>query len=78
MDLAARKAIDAIENGDNIAIDEYTDHRSDRYRAMVEWIRQYIGLTTLQYQHLDDLIEAIDIPREKLCTYCWSGKDPSE
>jgi amidophosphoribosyltransferase len=32
-------------------------------------------LTTLRYQRLDDLIGAIGLPREQLCTYCWSGQD---
>ena len=40
---------------------------------MVESIRERLGLTTLQYQRLDDLVEAIGLPKEKLCTYCWDG-----
>ena len=42
---------------------------------MVERIRHRLGLTTLQYQQLGDLVEAIGLPAEKLCTYCWNGKE---
>jgi amidophosphoribosyltransferase len=41
---------------------------------MVERIRERLGLTTLRYQRLDDMIKAIGLPREKLCTYCWNGE----
>jgi len=72
MDLAARKAINALEDGKETDLLPYTDHRSEKYARMVEWIRDYIGLTSLRYQTLDDLIAAIDLPIEKLCTYCWN------
>jgi len=40
---------------------------------MVEEIRQTLDLTTLKFQRLDDLVEAIGLPKEKLCTHCWDG-----
>jgi amidophosphoribosyltransferase len=43
---------------------------------MVESIRSRLGLTTLQYQRLDDLVSAIGLPPEKVCTYCWNGAEP--
>ena len=55
-------------------LDDYADAASPRYAAMVERIRQQLGLTTLQYQTLADLVTAIGLPREKLCTYCWNGE----
>ncbi len=42
---------------------------------MVERIRERLGLTTLQYQRLPDMIAAIGLPRERLCTFCWNGDD---
>ncbi len=73
MDLAGRKAIEELgDNGENLA--EYVDHTTEKYAAMIEKIRQRLGLTSLQYQTLDDMIEAIGLPREKLCTYCWNGE----
>ena len=40
-----------------------------------ECIRRRLGLTSLRYQRLDDLVAAIGLPREKLCTYCWNGSE---
>jgi amidophosphoribosyltransferase len=42
---------------------------------MIERIRTRLQLTTLQYQKLDDLVQAIGLPKDKLCTYCWDGKE---
>jgi amidophosphoribosyltransferase len=41
---------------------------------MVEWIRKDLGISTLQYQRLEDMIEAVGLPKEKLCLYCWTGE----
>ena len=42
---------------------------------MLEEIRRRLNFTTLKYHRLDDLIESIGLPKEKLCTYCWDGKE---
>jgi amidophosphoribosyltransferase len=75
MDLAARKAIKELEGKKKPRIDSYVDASSEKYNAMVEKIRRLLGLTTLRYQRLDDMIEAIGLPKCKLCTYCWDGCD---
>jgi amidophosphoribosyltransferase len=76
LDLAARKAILELEGDSTAHLDEYSDPASDRYGRMVEVIRANLGLTTLAYQRLNDMIEAIGLPREKLCTTCWTGDEP--
>lgn len=73
-ELAARRAIKDIEGHDIEDISEYLDCDSDKYKKMIEWIRKDIGITTLTYQRLDDMIEAIGVPKERLCQYCWTGK----
>jgi amidophosphoribosyltransferase len=75
MDLAARRAVREIEGADGAVPAEYTDASSPRHCAMVERIRGRLGLTTLKYQRLEDLVEAIGLPKEKLCTYCWDGAE---
>ena len=75
MDLAARKAIRELEGSDDVDLKEYTDCDSPKCCAMVDRIRQQLGLTTLKYQKLEHLVEAIGLPKEKLCTYCWDGCD---
>jgi amidophosphoribosyltransferase len=73
LDLAARKAIAALEGPDPKNIPEYARTGSEKYEAMVAWIAQKLNLTTLKYQRLEDLVEAIGLPKDKLCTYCWDG-----
>ncbi|NCB96759.1 MAG: amidophosphoribosyltransferase [Bacteroidia bacterium] len=74
LDLATHKAVRKLEGStDNIDFKEYSDCNSEKYKAMVEEIRKSLGLTTLTFQRLDDLVEAIGLPKEKLCTHCWDG-----
>ncbi len=75
LDLAARKAISELEDEDAQDFSEYAHTGSEKYQAMVEQIRKRLNLTTLQYQRLDDLVDAISLPKEKLCTYCWDGAE---
>ena len=72
-ELAARKAIFALEGKHAEDVREYIDHRSKKYQEMVEWIAKELGVTTLRYQKIEDMVEAIGLPREKLCLYCWIG-----
>jgi amidophosphoribosyltransferase len=74
LDLAARRAIKEIEGDAEQHLDQYADHASERYAAMVDRIRTRLGLTTLRYQTLPDMIAAIGLPREKVCTFCWNGE----
>ncbi|HEQ70941.1 MAG TPA: amidophosphoribosyltransferase, partial [Spirochaetia bacterium] len=73
LDLAARKAINTLEGSHDARLPEYVDPDSASYQRMVEVIRKELGLTTLCYQRLPDLVDAIGLPKEKLCTYCWDG-----
>ncbi|HDS07970.1 MAG TPA: amidophosphoribosyltransferase [Bacteroides sp.] len=72
LELATRKAIKQLE-GEEKNLEEYADPASDRYRAMVEQIARNLGIDSLLYQDLGDLVEAIGLPKEKLCTHCWDG-----
>ena len=76
-ELAARKAIKAIEGHDIEDVSEYVDNTTDKYMEMVQWIRRDLALTTLRFQTLDDMIKAVGLPKEKLCTYCWTGECPA-
>jgi amidophosphoribosyltransferase len=74
-ELAARRAIRDLEGGHTDHIAPYLDDTSEQYRRMVEWIAREINVTTLKFQKIDDMIEAIGLPREKLCLHCWTGED---
>lgn len=72
-ELASRRAIVKIEGQNPSDVSSYADHTTTSYCTMVEDIRQQLGLTTLRYQTLPDLIQAIDLPKCRLCTHCWDG-----
>jgi amidophosphoribosyltransferase len=75
MDLAARRAIKELGGHEGTSLKEFTQAGTECHCAMVERIGQRLGLTSLKYQKLDDLVEAIGLPKEKLCTYCWDGAE---
>jgi amidophosphoribosyltransferase len=72
-ELAARRAIHTLEGKHIEDVREYIDCYSKKYQQMVELIRKELGATTLRYQRIEDMVEAIGLPREKLCLYCWIG-----
>ncbi|MBN2104141.1 amidophosphoribosyltransferase [bacterium] len=73
LDLAGRRAIAEMEGGAETVPQEYSNPDSDRYQEMVERIRKRLDLTSLKYQRLPDMVDAIGLPKERLCTYCWDG-----
>ena len=75
LDLAGRRAIQELEPGCQGCQPAYVDPDSGKFKAMVEAVRRRLNLTTLQYQRLDDLVAAIGLPKEKLCTFCWDGAE---
>jgi len=76
LDLAGRRAIKELNGDADRPLSDFADADSECYAAMLERVRQRLGLTTLKYQRLPDLISAIGLPKEKLCTYCWDGAEP--
>lgn len=75
-ELAARRAIRALEGKDAEDVSAYLDEKSKKYKKMVEWISVELGVTTLRYQRLSDMINAIGLAKDKLCLYCWTGREP--
>ncbi len=77
MELITRRVIKELEGKepDRATIDEYTNPDSEKYNTMVEKICEKLHFTSLRYNRLDDMIEAVGIAPEKLCTYCWDGKE---
>ena len=77
MELIARRVI-CEEEGDNVertVLDDYANPDSDRYHLMLDKIREKLNFTSLAFNRLDDMIEAVGIDKSKLCTYCWDGRE---
>ncbi len=77
MDLITRRVIAAKEGKDvsSEVLADYANPESDRYTAMLEEIRKQLNFTSLKFNRLDDMIEAVGLPKCKLCTYCWDGQE---
>ncbi len=75
LDLAGRRIIQQLEGDHARNLDKYKDPDSSQHAEMVGIIGKNLGLSSLQYQRLDDMLAAIGLPREKVCTYCWSGEE---
>lgn len=73
LDLAGRKAILDIEGAETAHLEDFARDGSDRHNAMVEHIRKRLKLSSLRYQTLNDLVAAIGLPKDRLCTHCWDG-----
>ena len=56
-------------------LEEYADSSTERGTCMLRSICEQMGFDSLGYQSLDGMLEAIGIDREKVCTYCWNGRE---
>ena len=77
MDLITRRVIKQFE-GDNVSeetLQKYCDPDTPEYAKMVEEIRKQLHFTTLRFHRLDDMLDSTGLPHEKLCTYCWNGRE---
>jgi amidophosphoribosyltransferase len=75
-DLYTRRVIRDLEGTETFSdelLAEYADPASEKHARMIEVIRKTIGADTLRFQLLDDLVKAIGLPKDRLCTHCWDN-----
>ena len=76
MDLIARRVVQKLEGDEGHKhLDEYVDGTTERGKCLLKTICEDMGFDSLSYQSLDGMLDAIGIDREKICTYCWNGKE---
>ena len=76
MELIARSTVQALEGDEGQKhLDEYADATTERGQCMLKAICEKLHITSLGYQSIEGLIESIGIDPEKICTYCWTGKE---
>ena len=76
LDLITRRIMLEIEGEKAMEhLEEYTVSTSERYKEMIARIAKKLDFTTLGYQSLEGMLEAIGLPGEQVCTYCWTGKE---
>lgn len=77
MELITRRTIKEVE-GEQVSREllyDYANPDSERYHHMLELLCRQLGFTSLRYNRLDDMLAAVGLPTDQLCTYCWSGRE---
>ncbi len=76
LDLIARRVILELEGEEGFKhIAEYSDSSTTRGKNLRKCIAEKFNFASLEFQTLDGIIEAIGLPKDQLCTYCWDGKE---
>lgn len=76
MDLIGRRAMRKLEGNEGEEhLEEYIDSSTERGKCLVQTICGEMGFDSLSYQSLDAMLEAIGLPKDKICTYCWNGRE---
>ena len=73
MELITRQIIRDFEGDDQTHLDKYAQTDSPEYQRMVKEIARRLGLSSLRFAHLEDLVSAIGLPKEDICTHCFDG-----
>lgn len=76
LELLARRTVQELEGDEGQKhLEEYADANTERGQCMLKSICEKFGFSSLGYQSLEGLLEAIGLDRDKVCTYCWNGKE---
>ncbi|MDE7334326.1 MAG: amidophosphoribosyltransferase [Lachnospiraceae bacterium] len=76
MDLITRRIIKEMEgDGKNVNLSAYSNPETPEYQEMVKRIGIQLNFTSLRYHRLDDMMDSVGIEKDKLCTYCWDGRE---
>ena len=80
-DLYTRRVIRELEGTENFneeVIAEYADENSAKHARLIEYMAKQINADSLKFQKLSDLVKAIGLPKEDLCTHCWDNSSYME
>lgn len=73
MELITRQVIRELEGDENKDLAKYATTGSPQYEKMVRIIGEKLGLSSLRFNLLETLVEAIGLPKCKVCTHCFDG-----
>ena len=73
LELITRRVIGELEGDPSKHLDRYATAGTPQYNAMVQAITRRFGLTSLKFTTVDDLVQAIGLPKCQLCTHCFDG-----
>lgn len=75
-DLFTRRVIRDLEGTSDLTeeiLKPYTDPDSEKYKKMLEVMAEHLQLDSLKFQRLEDIVKAIGLPKDELCTHCWDN-----
>ena len=72
-ELITRRVIEELEGGTIRNLEAYHDASTSEYGRMVEVIRQQVGVDTLKFNTVEDVCDAIGMPKERICTHCFDA-----
>ena len=73
LELITRRIIRDFEGDDKKKLTEYATTGTPEYERMVQEIGRRLGLTSLKFATIEDLIESIGLPKDQVCTHCFDG-----
>ena len=73
MELITRRIIKDFEGDDKKNLDKYAKTGTPEYQRMVNEIARRLGLTSVKFATIEDLIASIGLPKERVCTHCFDG-----
>lgn len=73
LELIARRTIKELEGDDEKNLEKYATTGTEQYCKMIDSIRKKLNITTLKFNTVEDLVKAIGLPGECVCTYCYNG-----
>lgn len=73
MELITRRVVERLEGDSNKDIDKYATTGSPQYEAMVKEIAKELGLSSLKFAPIETVVNAIGLPKCKVCTHCFDG-----
>jgi len=74
-ELFARRVLKKMHGRHIQDVEPYLDTDSKQYKEMIKVMEKDLNVNSLRYQRLEDMLSATGLPRESLCTYCWTGKE---
>ena len=73
MELITRRCVEEMEGDQNANIEKYCDPTSKEYANLVEMLRTHVGVDSLKFNSLENVVRAIGLPKSELCTHCFDG-----
>jgi amidophosphoribosyltransferase len=73
MELLSRRIIKEFEGADDKNLEKYSQSDSPEYKRMVNEMAKQLGITTLRFNKIENLVKSIGLPKCRICTHCFDG-----